>query len=1096
MRRRAAAENDGGQARCSSVSSQRRQMGGSATRVIAPSSASSGCGGDGDGRGQAQRGNVCLCQRSQGGQRTGANAVRAGRQRNHCRLRSRDVERTEGERGPSSAFLGRAEDGRERDDNVTTVVSVLGRLHSRGVERASGAPRQRSWGVQRTGASVVPAVTAVVSDLGRLHSRGMERASGRDRHARIIALVCALAASRHRGVQRTGSQRTSISHFSSLTDDTLTPAPQVHSQDVLASYAFYKASPRLTRLNTPRLRTQCAASRTPGDAGASAVVASDAAPQRCRIPRTSAARRTIQRYKPKSPDPRPPARTSTARASLGVDPEPRATRRCRGDREAAGKHVPQAVLRPSNPRHRPNLGRITQSRAPSVPSPRHATARAACTRTHLAAVVQDPRLLMSKSALRHPNIDARQTAPRAPRPASPQTPNSNAPMRGSNSQPGALMDSLPTCRLRAFSGVRAGGVPVDARQFVLCAVDVTYCEAVNTSSNRIQSNDLPDSVFRSARSCEPAFILLEVKRESIQGQDTHLLGGQVLAGGGTVCGIVLRSSFRPLKASRRTMVVEGTLGRHSDVGHYYPGPIETALSPLTLDHLYSMYKTFSEKSPRVYYQREWACLNSTCSSFWIGLSGRALPDQLEHNPEILAVIDFRLLPHAFQDSLLPKPPMLGTISMSQLQRRYTRVSSVPDCCTGIGYKCNCRDRPAKTLMSIRVPISGKFADSLIDPWSGAIGRYQIFILTEKKYEGVFLPGILNAELTHNSLRGKIHLMQTNGLTNVEADRIFKAYQRQASDGTLLFRGWPLRSHKRSYQTFLIFVSTLIRTSQSEAPFSRTTFYKILAKLTTHIPKAFDNPACVHCTYKTRVEFVPGRVNPSVPHFYTSFNHERVGLNNADNTVGLELLFRTEKRSIFGNLLNNAKSRGATAFTEYYENINGNMLNRVLANECDKFDESKPPSRVTSPPTAARARRPLKIQESRCDFKHRSLKFEAWLDLAGSRIKILQDTCLRRIKCERSLTIKSVKLLPHSQVWLHPTVPVHGDRDTARVDDHLVHWRPRQFRQYTEKSWRGRAHFLLTGVIHVVVEAETEHNEWAKVKQVAQTRVIEVVDGSW
>ncbi|KAJ7702788.1 hypothetical protein B0H17DRAFT_1194659 [Mycena rosella] len=48
----------------------------------------------------------------------------------------------------------------------------------------------------------------------------------------------------------------------------------------------------------------------------------------------------------------------------------------------------------------------------------------------------------------------------------------------------------------------------------------------------------------------------------------------------------------------------------------------------------------------------------------------------------------------------------------------------------------------------------------------------------------------------------------------------------------------------------------------------------------------------------------------------------------------------------------------------------------------------------------------------------------------------------------------------------------------------------------EKSWRGRAHFLLAGVIHVVVEAETEHNEWAKVKQVAQTRVIEVVDGSW
>ncbi|KAJ7665597.1 hypothetical protein B0H17DRAFT_1210932 [Mycena rosella] len=80
--------------------------------------------------------------------------------------------------------------------------------------------------------------------------------------------------------------------------------------------------------------------------------------------------------------------------------------------------------------------------------------------------------------------------------------------------------------------------------------------------------------------------------------------------------------------------------------------------------------------------------------------------------------------------------------------------------------------------------------------------------------------------------------------------------------------------------------------------------------------------------------------------------------------------------------------------------------------------------------------------------------------------------------------------------LRPTVPVYGDRDTARVDDHLVHWRPRRFRQYTEESWRGCAHFLLAGVIHAVVEAETEHNEWAKVKQVAQTHVFEVVDGSW
>ncbi|KAJ7705466.1 hypothetical protein B0H17DRAFT_1193143 [Mycena rosella] len=82
------------------------------------------------------------------------------------------------------------------------------------------------------------------------------------------------------------------------------------------------------------------------------------------------------------------------------------------------------------------------------------------------------------------------------------------------------------------------------------------------------------------------------------------------------------------------------------------------------------------------------------------------------------------------------------------------------------------------------------------------------------------------------------------------------------------------------------------------------------------------------------------------------------------------------------------------------------------------------------------------------------------------------------------------------VQLHPTVPVYGDRDTARVDNHLVHWRPRRFRQYTEESWHGRAHFLLADVIHMVVEAEMEHNKWAKVKQVVQTHIVDVVDGSW
>ncbi|KAJ7054499.1 hypothetical protein C8F01DRAFT_491872 [Mycena amicta] len=51
-------------------------------------------------------------------------------------------------------------------------------------------------------------------------------------------------------------------------------------------------------------------------------------------------------------------------------------------------------------------------------------------------------------------------------------------------------------------------------------------------------------------------------------------------------------------------------------------------------------------------------------------------------------------------------------------------------------------------------------------------------------------------------------------------------------------------------------------------------------------------------------------------------------------------------------------------------------------------------------------------------------------------------------------------------------------------------------EYKEESWLGRAHFLVEGVIHTVVEGDTQHNEWTKVKHVPLPRVVAVFDGSW
>ncbi|KAJ7794643.1 hypothetical protein B0H14DRAFT_2922613 [Mycena olivaceomarginata] len=51
-------------------------------------------------------------------------------------------------------------------------------------------------------------------------------------------------------------------------------------------------------------------------------------------------------------------------------------------------------------------------------------------------------------------------------------------------------------------------------------------------------------------------------------------------------------------------------------------------------------------------------------------------------------------------------------------------------------------------------------------------------------------------------------------------------------------------------------------------------------------------------------------------------------------------------------------------------------------------------------------------------------------------------------------------------------------------------------EYKEESWLGRAHYLCEGVVHTIVEGETQHNEWTKIKHVPQARVVAVFDGSW
>ena len=49
----------------------------------------------------------------------------------------------------------------------------------------------------------------------------------------------------------------------------------------------------------------------------------------------------------------------------------------------------------------------------------------------------------------------------------------------------------------------------------------------------------------------------------------------------------------------------------------------------------------------------------------------------------------------------------------------------------------------------------------------------------------------------------------------------------------------------------------------------------------------------------------------------------------------------------------------------------------------------------------------------------------------------------------------------------------------------------------KKSWLGRAHYLVEGVIHTVFDSDTTKcSEWTKVKHVPQHRIVAAFDGTW
>ncbi|KAF8145469.1 hypothetical protein K438DRAFT_1871990 [Mycena galopus ATCC 62051] len=237
-------------------------------------------------------------------------------------------------------------------------------------------------------------------------------------------------------------------------------------------------------------------------------------------------------------------------------------------------------------------------------------------------------------------------------------------------------------------------------------------------------------------------------------------------------------------------------------------PVQIVTSPIKPDTLYFQCEACGNTSPHVFRQAR-TCLHPTCRLFWRMPSGdEFLPIDLDYNPEFLTVIDHRPLPFSFRGALAPKPPVPTPKDGVTTSYAYSRGWHCRKCgrlsCRSAWehYQCpHCKDtqkivgnlRPARNLMSIRPPMPEKqtFNDSVIDEFSGVV-RFPMrtFNLSDR-------PGSVGQCLTFElpDKKGKIHLIKVNRVSNNEADRIFEAYQQQASDGELLFRRWPLRSHK-------------------------------------------------------------------------------------------------------------------------------------------------------------------------------------------------------------------------------------------------------------------------------------------------------------
>ncbi|KIK67152.1 hypothetical protein GYMLUDRAFT_257086 [Collybiopsis luxurians FD-317 M1] len=211
-----------------------------------------------------------------------------------------------------------------------------------------------------------------------------------------------------------------------------------------------------------------------------------------------------------------------------------------------------------------------------------------------------------------------------------------------------------------------------------------------------------------------------------------------------------------------------------------------------------------EKPSPLVFTEGWGCLEATCPHFWTlpdkGFS--SFSENLEFDEEFLQLRPLPPLDAGFRN-ILPSPPITHPSNKITTTQPFTRGMH----CTKCG-RLSCRFRwqhwECSNCLSI-IPVAGSIrrADELKTISTGVAFERNFLRkgtgIIQKPQKPLGNEGVEGHVQTYELPEGKgrIHhiLYSSRGIVPNTMDDLFEEYQRQASDGSLPFRRWPLRSHK-------------------------------------------------------------------------------------------------------------------------------------------------------------------------------------------------------------------------------------------------------------------------------------------------------------